>query len=120
MEKREVYQKMASKLQAIQNCEAKHDSEWRGRHEADLLDMVKEHMPRGSGCDSGTHLLMQESTPEKLVFQCDFHHMNDGGYYDGWTEHKVIITPSLGFDFNVRVTGRDRNQIKDYLAELFT
>jgi hypothetical protein len=46
--------------------------------------------------------------------------MNEGGYYDGWTEHQVIITPSLQHGFDVRVTGQDRNEIKDYLAELFT
>jgi hypothetical protein len=29
------------------------------------------------------------------------------------------VTPSLCFDFHIRVSGRNRNDIKDYLSELF-
>lgn len=83
----------------------------------DLEGFVRSRMPRGSGFDSGTTLDFDKSTPDKLVFNTSFHHMNDGGFYDGWTEHQIIVTPSLEFDFHLRVTGRDRNQIKDYIAE---
>ena len=75
-------------------------------------------MPSGSGVDSGTKLL-DNSTPDRLVFQADFHHMDENGFYDGWTEHQIIVTPSLAYGFNVRITGRNRNEIKDYLADLF-
>ena len=44
--------------------------------------------------------------------------MNEYGAYVGWTEHDVIVTPA--FDgFNLRVTGRDRNQIKEYIGDVF-
>ena len=46
-----------------------------------------------------------------------FHHMNDGGFYDGWTEHSVVVTPSLVYGFDTRITGRDRNDIKNYIGE---
>jgi hypothetical protein len=45
--------------------------------------------------------------------------MNDNGMYDGWTTHQVIVTPSLAFGFTLKITGRDRNQIKDYLSETY-
>jgi hypothetical protein len=45
--------------------------------------------------------------------------MNDGGFYDGWTDHSVIVTPSLVEGFNLRVTGRNRKDIKEYIAEQF-
>lgn len=45
--------------------------------------------------------------------------MNEAGFYDGWTEHKVIVTPSLGSDYYMKVTGKDRNQVKDYIGDRF-
>lgn len=39
--------------------------------------------------------------------------------YDGWTDHTVIVTPSLRSGFDIRITGRDRNQTKEYLYEVF-
>jgi hypothetical protein len=45
--------------------------------------------------------------------------MNDSGYYDGWTEHVVTVTPSFIGGFNIRVSGRNRNDIKGYIAESF-
>jgi len=41
------------------------------------------------------------------------------GYHDGWTDHQLIVTPSLQFGFHIRITGKDRNQTKDYLHETF-
>jgi len=45
--------------------------------------------------------------------------MGGNGMYSGWSQHKVIVTPSLICGFDIRVTGRDRNQVKDYIAETF-
>jgi hypothetical protein len=45
--------------------------------------------------------------------------MTEGGMYDGWTEHTVVVTPSLAFGINIRITGRNRNDIKDYLHDVF-
>jgi hypothetical protein len=70
----------------------------------------------GSGFDKGIFLLREESTSERLVFSCDFHHINDAGYYDGWTEHKCVVTPSLVSGFDARITGRNKNSIKEYIS----
>ena len=45
--------------------------------------------------------------------------MDAGGGYDGWTEHSVIVTPDLATGFDLKVTGRDKRDIKEYLGELF-
>lgn len=45
--------------------------------------------------------------------------MNENGMYDGWTEHKAIIKPSLVFGLDLKITGRDRNGIKEYLHDTF-
>jgi hypothetical protein len=45
--------------------------------------------------------------------------MDDVGYYDGWTEHTLTVRPSLAFGIDLKFSGRNRNQIKDYLHEVF-
>lgn len=93
--------------------------EWQGKHRDHIGTLCANYMPHGSGFDAGTLLSFQRSTPERLVFETSFHHMNDAGMYDGWTTHDVIVTPSLVHGFNLRITGRDRNGIKDYIAQAF-
>lgn len=44
--------------------------------------------------------------------------MNDAGMYDGWTEHVITILPSFS-GITISVSGSNRNDIKDYLAETF-
>ena len=46
--------------------------------------------------------------------------MNENGMYDGWTEHKIVITPDLLHGFNLSIGGRNRNEIKDYLHEVYS
>ena len=45
--------------------------------------------------------------------------MNENGYYDGWTEHTVTVTPALSGEFHLRISGRNRNDIKDMIHESF-
>jgi hypothetical protein len=83
-----------------------------------VLDTINAQLPRGSGFDAGSRFLPEDSTQSRLVFETAFHHMDDAGMYDGWTNHQIIVNPSFdGFD--IRVTGRDRNGIKDRIAECF-
>jgi hypothetical protein len=114
-----LYQEIAVLLQAMENCRKSDNAEWLAKHGDKLESLVKEHMPSGSGVDSGTQLDMQRSTPDRLVFTTAFHHMHESGMYDGWTEHAVTVTPSLASGFDLKISGRDRNDIKDYLAEIF-
>ena len=92
--------------------------EWTSKHEERILDLVRDRLPSGSGFDSGTQIDFKACRADRLVFSTAFHHMNDVGFYDGWTEHKVIIRPTFdGID--ICVTGRNRNDIKDYIADCF-
>lgn len=82
-----------------------------------LTDYVHKQGPNGSGIDNGT-FIHETSTSKRVVLITAFHHMNDHGTYCGWSEHKLIITPEFtGFD--LKITGRDRNGIKDYLGDLY-
>jgi hypothetical protein len=115
---RTVAQVLASVVQARLHCIASGNAEWRMRHEATIRQVAHDFLQSGSGFDGGTTVDLERSTGDKLVLLTAFHHMTDGGTYDGWTEHTVTVTPS--FDgVTVRVSGRNRNGIKDYIAETF-
>lgn len=118
----QVYQAIARKIEAMRNCNKSGNGEWFTRHNDAIDAIMREHMPRGSGFDCGTEFDVWEHVDnwrDKLVFSTSFHHMNETGYYDGWTDHKVIVSPSLSHGFTLRVTGRDRNGIKEYIADTF-
>lgn len=114
-----VYQKLASLMQARINCLQSGNMEWFNRHSYYAERICKESMPSGSGFDAGTKLDFEKSTPEKLVFTTSFHHMDENGGYCGWTDHSVIVTPSLQQSFKIRVTGKDRAFIKEYITDVF-
>lgn len=43
-----------------------------------------------------------------------------GASNSGWTNHKIYVTPSFhGTGLNLRVTGHDRNEVKDLIYEAF-
>lgn len=112
----QLVQLIASTLQAKQNCDASGNHVWKARHDARLARLVREYMPSGSGIDDATRL-DSSSTASRLVFTFSFHHMDSNGTYDGWTDHAAIVTPSFVHEFEMRITGRNRNDIKDYLAD---
>lgn len=123
-----LYRCIARWFVAWQNCIAREadparkgpaNLDWARRHRERVDALIKNHMPSGGGFDNGTRFDWKESKPDRLVFETAFHHMNENGMYNGWSEHTVIVTPSLGFDFEVRVTGKDRNDIKDEIAQVF-
>ena len=119
-----LYQQLAQLVGARLRCLASAKDppqrhEWFHKHEDKILVLVKEHMPSGSGFDNGTKIDLDRSTEERLVFATAFHHMDENGFYDGWTDHTVTVRGSLAFGFRLTISGRDRNQIKDYVHESF-
>jgi hypothetical protein len=115
-----LYSELASTVDAMHTCERKPEQygEWATKHAERISELVRSHMPRGSGFDSGTQMDCERSHAERLIFTTAFHHMNEAGYYDGWTEHTVVVTPSFA-GFNLRISGRNRNDIKEYIDETF-
>lgn len=115
-----LYQRIAELLTARQNCEATGNTEWHQRHTERLLSLVKKYMPSGSGFDQGTTIDLSLSKPNKIDFDTSFHHMDANGGYDGWTDHSITITPDFVSQINLRITGRDRNDVKEYIHEVFS
>jgi hypothetical protein len=112
--------KLAALIAARANCTKAGNTEWHDRHGERIARLVRTLLPSGGGFDCGTKLCEEECRDgERLVFSTEFHHMDDHGGHVGWTQHKVIVRPSLVFGLDIRVSGRDGNGIKDYIAEMF-
>lgn len=119
MSKRPLYKIIASLIGAIRNCEESGNTEWLDKHTERLEWIARNKLPSGSGIDRGTRIDTKASAPDRVFLMTAFHHMDDAGSYDGWTEHTITITPSLAFDFLLKVSGRDRNDVKEYLVQLY-
>ncbi len=117
-EMRTLHGELASANLALAHCKDSGNKEWHANWEERIVELMDQHAPRGSGFDSGTLFDFDASSSVKLVFQTSFHHMDANGGYDGWTEHQVIATPSFT-GINIRVTGSNRNDIRDFIAEVF-
>jgi hypothetical protein len=117
---RKIYQIIAASFDAMLRCQKRTGcSEWESEHSDRIEWLAKNCLPSGSGFDCGTKFDFRASKENKLVFTTEFHHMNSCGYYTGWTSHNVTIVPSLSGEFNLKVSGRDRDDIKNYIAEAF-
>lgn len=115
-----LYVALARAIGAHKRCKESGRLEWEARHAARVALLARNHLPSGSGLDLTPAVDVERSTEERIVItRADFHHMNDGGFYDGWTSHEITVRPSLAFGFQLSITGRNRNEIKDYLHETF-
>lgn len=114
-----LYKKFAMTLGAYQNCIKSGNEEWRVNHHFKLRDLMNE-LPHGSGIDGEVSLDKEKSTPNKLIFHIEYHCMDENGYYAGWYGYKIIVTPSLQNDFDLKIVGKDTpNMAKEYLYEVF-
>lgn len=112
-----LYSELAAAVQARRNCADSNNTQW-FENWSDHIETLMEQMPSGSGFDSGTKLDLDLSHAEKLVFTTSFHHMAESGMCAGWSDHTVTVTPTFG-GFNLRVSGRNVNEIKDYIGDTF-
>lgn len=114
-----LYQKIASSIIAMKNCEKLSNQEWLEKHKDTLYDIEKNILPHGSGIDAGCKINLEKSTDSKIVIDVPYHCMDENGYYNGWRDYQIIVKANLAFGFTVDVKGRDYNGVKEYLADLF-
>jgi len=122
MRQKTVIESIAIALCAYINCRDGDilNEEFENKHLETVCNLVAEHLPSGSGFDAGTTIDDVNSETDRIIFDTSFHHRDLWGGYDGWTEHRVIIRPSFIGGFTIRVTGRNRNDIKEYISDLFS
>src|SRR5689334_20304154 len=98
MYEKTLIQEISSLIEARENCKRTNNTEWYEKH-TERLAQLEDYLPSGSGIDSGTKIDLERSTSARVVLTFSYHHMNDCGMYDGWTDHSAIITPSFqGYD----------------------
>jgi len=113
-----LYQKIAQLVVARHNCIEMGNSDWLMNHSNELDFIAKNQLPSGSGIDCGTTIDADASNAKQIVLELSFHHMDDCGYYDGWTAHTIKVRPAFdGIDLTI--SGRNRNEIKDYLHDVY-
>jgi hypothetical protein len=124
MSKRTIIETLHDALMARKNCIARarvtesENEAWQ-HHWESLIHAIELHaLPSGAGFDNGTTVDLEQSTLDKIVFHTSYHHMNDVGFYNGWTEHTIRVYPA--FDgIRLTISGPDRNEWKDYGHEVF-
>lgn len=110
-------QAIATAVTAWNNC-LDSGNDWADVWSERLDNIERECLPSGSGFDSGTTIERDKCNGQRLVLTTGFHHMNEHGYYDGWTQHTVTIRPSFVTGLDITISGRNRNDIKSYIAEM--
>jgi len=116
-------QALSAKITARANCIKSGNLNWLGNHEHDI-DMLIKRLPSGGGIDFGTSVNYNKTNINKIVLKSALHVMNDNGYYLSIVDYQVVITPSLQFDFKIRIIGNfgtnpDANGLKEYLIDIY-
>jgi hypothetical protein len=116
-----VYQQLAQSFDAYLRCQEGQslNPDAGGNHREVIERICKLYLPHGSWFDCGTTIDLDGSSPECLVLCTNFHHMDEHGGYDGWTDHAIKVKPSLAFGFDLEIEGEDRDGIHDYIADVF-
>ncbi len=118
----EVYAQIAHRLNAYKRCESNPEQYAHAlQPNKDSIDsLLDEFMPHGSGIDNGVTFDYEKSTEKHLIFHFAYHFMDENGYYDGWGDFTLHVTPCLWQGYDLRITGKDRNDVKDYFYQVFS
>ncbi len=117
MRNRTLIECIASAVDAYKNCVKMGNKEWENKH-IETIKYLQDELPHGSGIDSGTKIDVDKCKSDRIVLTTSYHHMDENGFYSGWTDHIIRVYPS--FDgIRMTISGPDRNQIKEYLHECY-
>ena len=114
--KLKLYQKIIQTRKALEACEKAGNIKAYNSHCETLQGIHKNYLPSGSGFDG--QITIEEATDKKLVIRFDWHILNDNGYYDGWLDLLLIVTPNLSSDFDMKIkwytNGNDKRKVEKY------
>lgn len=71
---------------------------------------ASEFLPHGSGIDNGCVVDIKKSSLSKIILSVDWHHMDEHGYYDGWSTYTVTIAATFGDMHHIKVTGGRKDE----------
>ena len=105
------------RLMAIESCKKSNNAEWLDKHTEKLIELEK-RLPSGSGIDCGTKIDTRDLKANQFKLTLSFHHMDENGFYDGWTDHVITVRPSFG-GLDLTISGKNKNDIKEYLSDVY-
>lgn len=116
-----LYKALIGAIMARSNCEKTGNSVWFERHTDRIDKMVYNYLPSGSGIDNGCHIDLAACKPYLIVIRSSYHCMDENGFYDGWIDFTVRVTPSLYNDFDLTIRGLfgKYGDVRDYLYDTF-
>ena len=112
-----VASEIYSRLMAIESCKKSNNAEWLDKHTEKLIELEK-RLPSGSGIDCGTKIDTRDLKANQFKLTVSFHHMDENGFYDGWTDHVITVRPSFG-GIDLTISGKNKNDIKGYLLDTY-
>ena len=122
MGKDKIYKRLAkianSRLRCLESINFSNEIE---NYENEIDNIMENRLPHGSGIDNGCHFDYNKSHNNRLVINSGYHCMNEDGYYDGWVDFIVIVTPDLELDYRLSIKGNfgKYSHVKDYLYQIF-
>ena len=108
-----VISRLAGLIYAWKSSVAENKMEWAENHKKAIIELVDNDLPFGSGIDNGTRIDLSRSTANKIYLSCDFHRMDENGFYDGWIEFSLVITPDFISGLSIRITGGTESEKDD-------
>lgn len=110
-----VYQVLAGLQYAITNCRKSGNKEWEDRHHTRFDKLAVKYIARNTAGDFSCD---PQIGFDILKFGVEIQHFKDGVYSER-TQHTVTVRPSLAYGFTITVSGRNVNDIKDAIVEMF-
>jgi len=114
---KKIYQELATLTDARLRCIQMDNKEWEEKHTEKIEEMVKRFPIDDPIFD------FYESNGQKLVIHSSYHHMNENGFWDGYSDFTIKVTSDLMFGFKLSILGkfpRKYESTKDYLHELIS
>lgn len=116
----QVFQLLSYSISGYKAAVQFNNPEWQERHLQEIRELENRFLPSVDGFDSGCSVDLKKSTDERIEIVTHFHHLNPLGFFDGWSDYRVIVTPSLLFGFKLEVEGQNdgpKDTIKEKMSE---
>lgn len=109
-----VYQKLSAYIRAYKTNQETNNEKWMNYFEEKIKEIAEKYLPNGSGIDNGNYINIEESDENKIVIESSYHKMTNG-FYDGWIEYSVVVTPDLLNEIVFEFIEHNGNELeKDY------
>ena len=117
----ELYQELASLLKWRKTVNEEYQKQLE-----DKLDILTNYLPSGSGFDDGSVVDVNKSNNNKIIIHSAYHHLDNNGFYDGWSNFSIIIKPDLMFGFTLTLIGNTTIRkyfdcdFRNYVIDIFS